>query len=205
MSGPWFGQRFRDKGMSYIISMTCVQQWWFRNFMQNWSCMHLCGHSSIKFCGHATLRLRIHFSYLSQPSVSNTCSFINSHIHPNLFRGLEKNAQHPPFISFFFFFVSKRVGFSVNQFYFFFLAIFVFMTKEWKQTCTLDIVDICDHTFFEKSCEWGYARPTYVKSQRQSNRKNAMISHNEKQWQNKLRAIMSDHSGSKHNNWKQQR
>ena len=33
-------------------------------FMQNWSCMHPCGHSNIKFCGHVTLRLRIHFSYL---------------------------------------------------------------------------------------------------------------------------------------------
>ena len=28
-----------------------------------------------------TLRLRIHFPYLSQPSVSKTCSFINSRIH----------------------------------------------------------------------------------------------------------------------------
>jgi len=36
------------KGMSYIISMIHMQQWWFGNFMQNWSCMHPCGHSSIK-------------------------------------------------------------------------------------------------------------------------------------------------------------
>ena len=37
------------KGMSHIISMIHMQQWWLGNFMQNWSCMHPCGHSSIKF------------------------------------------------------------------------------------------------------------------------------------------------------------
>ena len=63
MSGCWFDQRFKDKGMSHIITMTHMQQWWFGNFMQNWSCMHPCGHSSIKFFYvHGTLGLRIHFS-----------------------------------------------------------------------------------------------------------------------------------------------
>ena len=37
------------KGMSHIIFMIHMQHWWFGNFMQNWSCMHPCGHSSIKF------------------------------------------------------------------------------------------------------------------------------------------------------------
>jgi len=37
------------KGMSHIISMTHMQQWWLGNSMQNLSCMHPCGHSSIKF------------------------------------------------------------------------------------------------------------------------------------------------------------
>jgi len=37
------------------------------------------------FYGHGTLGLRIHFPYLSQPSVSKTCSFINSCIHPSPF------------------------------------------------------------------------------------------------------------------------
>jgi len=37
------------KGMYHIISMTHTQRWWFGNFMQNWSCTHPCGHSSIKF------------------------------------------------------------------------------------------------------------------------------------------------------------
>ena len=45
--GVWFGSRI--KGMPHTISMTQMQQWWFGNFMQNWSCMHLCGHSSVKF------------------------------------------------------------------------------------------------------------------------------------------------------------
>ena len=73
------------KGMSHIISTTRMQQWRFRNFMQSWSCMHPCGHSSIKFCGHVTLGLMIHFSYLSQPSVCKTCSFINSCLYPSPF------------------------------------------------------------------------------------------------------------------------
>ena len=37
------------KEVSHIISMIHMQQWWLGNFMQNWSCLHLCGHSSIKF------------------------------------------------------------------------------------------------------------------------------------------------------------
>ena len=37
------------------------------------------------FYGHVTLGFRIHFPYLSQPSVSKTCSFINSCIHPSPF------------------------------------------------------------------------------------------------------------------------
>ena len=45
--GVWFGSRI--KGVPHIISMTQMQKWWFGNFMQNWSCMHLCGHSSVKF------------------------------------------------------------------------------------------------------------------------------------------------------------
>ena len=37
------------------------------------------------FYGHVMLGLRIHFLYLSQPSVSKICSFINLCIHPSLF------------------------------------------------------------------------------------------------------------------------
>ena len=48
--------------------------------------MHLCGHSSVeKNFGHVMLGLIIHFLYLSQPSISKICSFINLYIHPSLF------------------------------------------------------------------------------------------------------------------------
>jgi len=49
------------KGMSHIISMTHMQQWWLGNFMQNWSCMHPCGHSSIKFLWSCDTRVRDSF------------------------------------------------------------------------------------------------------------------------------------------------
>jgi len=52
----------QDKGMSHIISMTHMQQWWFRNFMQNLSCMHPCGHSSIKFSWLCDTRAQDSFS-----------------------------------------------------------------------------------------------------------------------------------------------
>ena len=45
---------------------------------------HACTHvdtQASSFYGHVTLGLRIHFPYLSQSSVSKTCSFINSCIH----------------------------------------------------------------------------------------------------------------------------
>ena len=38
-----------------------------------------------KFFGHVIQRLRIHFLYFSQPSVSKICSFINLCIHPSPF------------------------------------------------------------------------------------------------------------------------
>jgi len=50
------------KGMSYIISMIHLQQWWLGNFMQNWSCMHPCGHSSIKFLWSCDTRAQDSFS-----------------------------------------------------------------------------------------------------------------------------------------------
>ena len=50
------------KGMSHIISMIHMQQWWLGNFMQNWSCMHRCGHSSIKFLWSCDTRAQDSFS-----------------------------------------------------------------------------------------------------------------------------------------------
>jgi len=69
--------------------------------MQNWSCMHPCGHSNIKFCGHVTLRLRIHFSY--QPNVSRRCSFTDLCTHPSPFRHSENfHSIHPSCVHTFF-------------------------------------------------------------------------------------------------------
>jgi len=59
--------------------------------------MHPCGHSNIKYFGHVTLRLRIHFSYLNQPSVSKRWSFINLCTHPSPFRHSGKLLRQSPF------------------------------------------------------------------------------------------------------------
>ena len=37
------------RGCPTFIPMIHMQQWGLGNFMQNWSCMHPCGHSNIKF------------------------------------------------------------------------------------------------------------------------------------------------------------
>ena len=61
---------------------------------------HACTHvdtQASSFYGHVTLGLRIHFPYLSEPSVSKTWSFINSCIHPSPFWAFEKISQHSPF------------------------------------------------------------------------------------------------------------
>ena len=124
--------------------------------MQNWLCTHPCGHSSSKFYGHVTPGLRIHFSYLSQPSVSKTCSFINSCIHPSLFWGLKKtHSIHPSGVHIFsqksarvlngkFIFFQKRVGFLFNQIIFLFSH---FLNKRVKTACILGTIDIWDYIF----------------------------------------------------------
>ena len=56
----WFGSRI--KGMPHIISMTQMQKWWFRNFMQNWSRMYLYGHSSIQLLWSCDTRAQDSFS-----------------------------------------------------------------------------------------------------------------------------------------------
>ena len=116
-------------------------------FMQNWSCTPPCGHSSIKFGGHVKLRLRIHFSYLTQPSVSKRYSFINLCAHPSPFQAFEKtfiaftlvvythiffSKNHLCFDRWIFFqrktdsyFFSKRAGFLVKKIFFSFLFVVV--------------------------------------------------------------------------------
>ena len=68
------------------------------------------------FYGHVTLGLRIHFPYLSQPSVFKICSFINSCIHPSPFWAFGKVFTaftlqvHTHFFS--------KTGVMISQFFF---------------------------------------------------------------------------------------
>ena len=108
------------KGMSHIISMIHMQQWWFGNFMQNRLCMHLCGHSSIKFYGHVTLGIRIHFPYLSQP-VFPKHVFLSIHAFIRAYFGRSKNfSQHSPFRCIHIFF--SKTGYDQ----------WIFPKKSWK-------------------------------------------------------------------------
>jgi len=93
----WFGSRI--KGMPHIISMTQkCKKWWFGNFMQNWSCMHLCGHSSFKFLWSCDARVQNSFPlFLVNPLfpkyvLLSICAFIRVH-----FGCSEKLSQHSPF------------------------------------------------------------------------------------------------------------
>ena len=104
------------------------------------------------------------------------------------------------------YFFPKTCWLLVNQsifiyllyyYYYYYYYFFFFFLQSWY---------LRSHIYFSflksRANEGTHGLPTL---NHKVNGKNAMISHNEKQWQNKLRAIMSDHSGSKHNNWKQQR
>jgi len=82
MSGCWFGQRFKDKGDAPHLFP------WHTYNNDDLEILCKTGHGctyvdtqALSFYGHVTLGLRIHFSYLIQPSVPKTCSFINSCIH----------------------------------------------------------------------------------------------------------------------------
>ena len=143
-SGCWFGQRFRDKGMSHIISMIHTQQWWFRNFMQNQSCMHPCGHSSIKFLWSCDTRAQDSFFLLKSTQCFQNILFCQF-MHPSKsILGVRKTFHnfHPSYVYTFFFnknlvflsvnlskekweFISfrKRVDFLVNQFHFYFVFV----------------------------------------------------------------------------------
>ena len=114
----WFSSGL--KGMSHIISMTQMQQWWLGNFMQNWSYMHLRGHSSIKLLWSCDTRAHNSFSLLYQPSVSKICSFINLSIHPSLFLGVRENfhSVHPSSVYTFF----SKTGYDQ----------WIFSKKSWK-------------------------------------------------------------------------
>ena len=119
--------------------------------MQNWSCMHLYGHSSVKFLWSCDARAQDSFPlFLNQPNVSKICSFINLCIHPSPFRAsgeIFTAFTLQVYTHFFFkklvmiseFFkeklqvisFQKHVGFSARQLIFlfslFFLCLFLFL------------------------------------------------------------------------------
>ena len=118
--------------------------------MQNWSCTHPCGHSSVKYCGHVTLRLRVCFPHPHQPNVSKN-ALLSSYTHIQVHLGIrEKLSLHSPFRCTHIFFqksfyvltrefpkenwqsfsFKKRVGFLVS---FFSFGFFFFQSISFKK------------------------------------------------------------------------
>ena len=103
--------------------------------MQNWSCMHPCGHSSIKFLWSCDTRAQDSFSLFKSTYVSKIRSFINSCIHLSLFRAFGKifTAIHPSDVLHTFSFKNWKLSlfksilvFQLeNLFFFFFLPFFL--------------------------------------------------------------------------------
>ena len=130
--------------------------------------MHPCGHSSIKFCGHVTLGLKIHFSYLSQPSVSKTCSFINSCLYPSPFWVFGKNFHsiHPSCVHTFF---SKKPCVLIGEFFQRKIGVYFFLKESWlfSQKYIYFFVFVC--FFYEVFCYlntyiflWGILLPKHI-------------------------------------------
>jgi len=125
------------KGMSHIISMTHMQQWWLGNFMQNWSCMHPCGHSSIKFLWSCDTRAQDSFSLFKSTQCFQNMFFYQFMHSSESILGVRENFHsiHPSGVYTFFsktgydqwiFFkeklevysFQKHVGFSVERYMF---------------------------------------------------------------------------------------
>jgi len=86
------------KGMSHIISMTHMQQWWLGNFMQNWPCMHPCGHSSIKFLWSCDTRAQDSFSLFKLTQCFQNMLFYQfMYSSKSIFGCSGKFSQHSPF------------------------------------------------------------------------------------------------------------
>ena len=93
------------KGMSYIISMIHMQQWWLGNFMQNWSCMHPCGHSSIKFLWSCDTRAQDSFSLFKSTQCFQNMFFYQFMHSSESILGVRENFHsiHPSGVYTFFF------------------------------------------------------------------------------------------------------
>ena len=130
------------KAMSHITSMIQMQHWWLGNFMQNWSCMHPCGHSSIKFLWSCDIRAQDLFFPILVNLVFPKHVLLSIHTFIRVhFERSGKFSQHSPFrcihifqqknpsfwsVKFFcskkswkLFSFQKHVGFLANQFNFY--------------------------------------------------------------------------------------
>jgi len=85
------------KGMPHIISMIHMQQWWLGNFMQNWLCMHLCGHSSIKFFWSCDTRAQDSFSLFKSTQCFQNMFFYQFMHSSEFILGVQENFHsiHP--------------------------------------------------------------------------------------------------------------
>jgi len=127
--------------------MTHMQQWWLGNFMQNWSCMHLCGHSSIKFLWSCDTRAQDSLSLFKSTQCFQNMFFYQFMHSSESISGVRENFHniHPSGVYTFFSFqklvmisesffkeklevisLQKHVGFSARQFIFLFLSPFLF-------------------------------------------------------------------------------
>ena len=124
------------------------------------------------------------FFYLSQLSVSKTCSFINSCIHPSPFWAFGKNSQHSPFRCTHTFFLKNLLVFWMVKFWLvhfskacwilvdqnFYLYHFLFLSISFGQSLQEKIRDSLQigyswhpwlHVMENKVCNWKYTRPTF--------------------------------------------
>jgi len=173
-------------GMSHIISMIYMQQWWLGNFTQNWSCMHPCGHSSIKFLRSCDTRVQDSFSlFYSTQCFQNMFFYQFMHSSESIL-GVRENFHsiHPSGVYTFFFknwlwsvkfffkekleviSFQKHIGFLARPliiifflfFFFFFSSFFLLFFK------LLPFVHFLSFFFFslKRSCGRGHTLPTYV-------------------------------------------
>ena len=120
-----------------------------QKFMPNWSCMHLCGHSSIKFLWSCDTRAQDSFSlFKSTQCFQNMLFYQFMPLSESILGVRKKFAQHSPFMCTHIFFKKKpyvligeffqrkigiyffsKVSWLFSQKYIYFLFLFVFSMR----------------------------------------------------------------------------
>jgi len=159
-----------------------MQQWWFGNFMQNWSCMHPCGHSSIKFLWSCDTRAQDSFSLFKSTQCFQNMLFYQFMHSSESILGVRENFHsiHPSGAYTFFFknwcydqwiffkekleviSFQKRAGLSAKRYIFcscLFLVLAIF--KRLETACNLGTVDTRDYILLKKSV-WTKVHQTYT-------------------------------------------